>query len=197
MQEAYWPWCIKYSICYPVWGGVAPHQGTPGQVQEGYPRWDTPHWGTSWPGPTVWVPEVECPPTGVHPGQVWWKVPKVGYLPSGYPQPGPTGGWGYPRWSTPIRVSSPPGLIGGTWGGVPHPGQVQWGYPRWGTPHQGTPLPGLTGGPKVGYPLAGVPGWGTLPPGPGWSTPPRCGQTEWWTDTCQNITFPSYYVRGR
>ena len=31
--------------------------------------------------------------------------------------------------------------------------------------------------------------------------PPPCGQTEsWmdgWTDTCQNITFPSYYVRGR
>ena len=30
----------------------------------------------------------------------------------------------------------------------------------------------------------------------GMVTPP-CGQTDGWTDMCQNITFPSYYVRGR
>ena len=88
----------------------------------------------------------------------------------GYPQPGPTGG--YPRWGTP-------------WQGWP-PGQVWWGVPK-----VVPPWPGPRGA------------WGGYPPArsdgglPDRGTPPRCGQTEWWTDTCQNITFPSYYVRGR
>ena len=70
--------------------------------------------------------------------------------------------------------------------GVPL-GQVQWGYPRWGTPR-----PGLTGGyPKWGTPPAGA--------GPGWGTPPDLAGipplgVDRQTDTCQNITFPSYAV---
>ena len=31
----------------------------------------------------------------------------------------------------------------------------------------------------------------------GWVPPPVDRQIDGWTDTCQNITFPSYYVRGR
>ena len=31
----------------------------------------------------------------------------------------------------------------------------------------------------------------------GMGTPPVDRQIDGWTDTCQNITFPSYYVRGR
>ena len=37
----------------------------------------------------------------------------------------------------------------------------------------------------------------TPPPAGLRTDPPPRGQTDWWTDTCQNITFPSYYVRGR
>ena len=105
------------------------------------------------------------------------------------------------------------------WPGGEYP---RWGYPHWGTPCWGTPCLGLTGVPpiqvlwgvpEVGYPpLLGYPPWTWLgyPPGvdrqtdewmDGWMD----GQTDgwmdgWmdgWTDTCQNITFPSYYVRGR
>ena len=137
---------------------------------------------------------------------------RIKYYSVGYPPPprqgtppraGLTGG-GYPRWGTPR-----PGLMGG----VP---KVR--YPPWGTPWPGLmggtrggvpPWPGLTGVPEVGYPPLpgyptparsrqdGYPRWGTppprpglTPPGPGWGTPPRCGQTDGWTDTCQNITFP-------
>ena len=38
---------------------------------------------------------VSPPPSGYPPpDEVWWGVPEVGYLPSGYPQPGPIGGGG-------------------------------------------------------------------------------------------------------
>ena len=96
------------------------------------------------------------------------------------------------------------------------PGQ---GTPRPGYPQPGTPWPGYP--PGQGTPPARVPP-ARVPPlaGPGrllpqlphgilgnvakhygiW-VPPPCGQTDWWmdgrTDACQNITFPSYYVRGR
>ena len=119
-------------------------------------------------------------------GCTWGGVP---------PQPGLTGGrgrWGtppsrvpparsngavYPRWVTPL-AGYPPARY--------PPGQVWWGE----VPEVGTPWPGLMGGtPQLGSPprldLAGVP-------------PPLVDrQNDGWTDTCENITFPSYYVRGR
>ena len=77
-------------------------------------------------------------------------------------------GGGYLRWGT-----SQPGPTGG-------------GYPRWGTP---------LAGPGWGTPPPPAPGRGTPPPpAPGRDTPPSVNRQ---TDTCQNITFPSYYVRGR
>ena len=125
----------------------------------------------------------------------WGNPPPQSGLPP--PQPGPTWGGGYPRRGTPQR-----GLTGG--------------YPRWGTPGQvwlgGYPQVGVP--PMVESPLAGVPpGWGTphldltrVPPGHVWLggvTPPPSWNwlgyrwVDGWTDTCENITFPSYYVRGR
>ena len=142
--------------------------------------------------------------------QVLHLLPKVG--------PGLMGG--YPRWDTPWQGSPQQGTplarsdrgylrLGTPWQGTPS--QVWWGYLSWGTPsrvtpQQGYPLAGYpirsdgAGVPKVGYcpgrgnPLAGVPPCLDLasfhPPTPQvW--------TERWTDTCQNITFPSYYIRGR
>ena len=130
----------------------------------------------------------------------------------------------YPKWGALPQQGYPaqPGLMGGTWGGVPPgwgtpTGLMGWGVPEVGTPGRGTTYQVLMGVPKVWYPCpqpggvppyqvwwgtwGGVPpsrpGWGTPPSGPGWGTPPRCGQTDGWTDTCQNITFPSYHVRGR
>ena len=110
-------------------------------------------------------------------------------------------------------------LPGGTWGGYP-----AGGYPVEGVPCWGDILVGGRGG--TGYPAGGVlPLWCKLQLSSsavswpyialcpmelwvmlqsimgvkkkkksyGMGTPPPCGQT----DTCQNITFPSYYVRGR
>ena len=157
-----------------TWGGVPlPWQGYPlDRSDQGYPRWSTP----------------------------WQR----------YPQPGLTGG--YSRWSTPQQDTPWPGLTGGTWGGVPlgrsTPTKVPPGTPTrvprvppcqvwWGT-QDGVPLH-----PLAWVPLARSDGWY-----PRWGTPwedlagvPPSGQTDqWidgWTDTCENITFPSYYVRGR
>ena len=100
-------------------------------------------------------------------------------------------------------------------------------YLRWGTPQQGYSWPGPKGEgvPEVGYPLAGVPParskggylrWGTPRPGPmggtwdgvppGWTWlgyPPlgvdrqMDGWMDGWKDTCEKITLPLYYVRGR
>ena len=82
-----------------------------------------------------------------------------------------------------------------------------WGYPGWVSPGWGTPILTWLGVPWVGapgwgiplswcgsgVPQAGTPGWGTPSAGPGRGTPLRCGQT----DTCENSTIPSSYVRGR
>ena len=151
-----------------LFGGVPPIRVPPGQVWPGgYLRWGTPCQGT--------------------PGQVWWG--------------------GYPRWGTPIRpgwgdtrggvpsigVASQPGLTGGTQGEVP-PTWTWLGYPQ--LDLAGVPPTWIW----LGYPprldLARVPptwswlGYPPSPAGPGQGTPPRCGQTDWWTDMCQNITFP-------
>ena len=90
----------------------------------------------------------------------------------------PPSGWP-PRWLTPLPlVADPPG---------------SWTWP-----------PPLAGPDPPGWLTPPTPsGW---PPHPWWLTPPVAdppvadpprGQTDWWTDTCQNITFPSYSVRGR
>ena len=117
---------------------------------------------------------------------------------TGYP-PGGGGGPGTP----PGGVREPPwGGLGTTPPGVP--GQVPrgCGNPPGGssTPPGGVPsqVPGgvqvpTRGGYPVRYP-GGVPG--QVPPlGGGYPDPPSppCGQTN----TCENSTFPSYYVRGR
>ena len=127
-----------------------------------------------------------------------------------------------PNWAPPR-----PDLAGGVpwwgggipWQGTPHPDRARGGTlllpPRQGTPQQGTPHPWLD---LAGYPppqldLAGYPPAGYSPPpaGPGRVPPRKCckalwdmgtplppyGQTDGRTDACQNITFPSYYVRGR
>ena len=111
--------------------------------------------------------------------QVLHLLPKVGYPPRQ---------WGPPQ----------PDPMGDTQGGIP---------PDRGRP---PPWPDLIGVPEVRYPLAGVPPsqvwqgvpkWGTrggVPPACTWlGYPPSCGQTDRWTDTCQNITFPrTTYVVG-
>ena len=146
MQEAYRPRSMKYSICYPVRGGVpSPRRGTPPARSDGgrgclrgvpplgyppparsdgglYPRWSTP----------VRVPPCRStpsqvwrgclrgvPPIGVPPGQVWWG----GYPSCGTPVGVPPARWGtplsgYPHWST------PPPLAGPGWGTQ----QTKWNY---------------------------------------------------------------------
>ena len=108
----------------------------------------------------------------------------TGYPPS---RPDLTGGGGYPA------------------GGIPDLGTPLAGYPhpRQGTPRQGTPLAGYSppGWTWQGIPLrldlAGYPPqW--LPHGILGNVAKHYGMwTDRRTDTCQNITFPSYYVRGR
>ena len=80
--------------------------------------------------------------------------------------------------------------------GVP-PASSDLGYMRWGTRWHGyPPWPGLMGG----YLRWGTPqpcGVHPPPAGPDQGTPPADRQMDGWTDTSQNITFRSYYVRGR
>ena len=64
-QEAYRPRRIKYSICYPVRGGVPPPVGVP------------PLPGPMWGGvPEVWYPPIGVPPwPGLMGGGTWGGVP--------------------------------------------------------------------------------------------------------------------------
>ena len=66
MQETYWPWHIKYSICYPVWGGVTPI---------GVPLWP----GLMGRG----VPPPRYPPARSDRGYSRWGTPLLGYPPPG------------------------------------------------------------------------------------------------------------------
>ena len=145
---------------------------TPSVVLPGYPPGGVPS---------------QVPPRGV-PGQVPPQGGTRSGTPGGYPVRSPRGG---------TRSGTPPG------GGVP--GQVP---PRGGVPGQVPP-----GGYPVRYPPGGVPGQVPPPGGVPGQVPPRlphgilgnvakhygiwvpppCGQTN----TCENSTFPSYYVRGR
>ena len=119
------------------------------------------------------------------------------------PWPGLTG---YPRWGTPIRyplARSHRGVpkvgypLARSDQGVPVVGYPLSGYP----PIRAPPWPGL----MEGYLRWGTPLSGTHPARsvgyPRWGTPPKSGYPPWvWTDRrtdSQNITFPSYYVRGR
>ena len=92
------------------------------------------------------------------------------------------------------EVGYPPPPQPGLMGGVP-----KVGYP----PGRGYPPARSDGGTQGGYPLVpprAGPGWGTLPPRWTWlGYPPVWTDRlmDGWTDTCENITFPSYYVRGR
>ena len=199
MQEAYRPLCSKYSLCCPNW--VAPRPGyPPGRVplgrvppQAGYPpRQGTPGQGT----PLGRVPPGRVPPP---------VYPPPGYpLWPGYP-PGRVPPWaGYPPARVPPWPGYPPGW---TWQGTP---QLPHGILGNVAKHYGIWVPPC--GPWAGYPPARVPppaGHGRVPPlAAPWhsgkcckalwdmGTLP-CGQTDGRTDACQNITFLSYYVRGR
>ena len=152
-----------------TWGGVPLWQGYPWPGPMGVPKV-----GSSWPGVTT--------PARPNGGRV---IPKVGSNLARVtpwqgtpPQPGPTGAGGYPRWGTPW-----PGLRG-----VPKVGYTPW---------QGYPPPFLTGGYQGGVPLSrGTPHLDlaeVTPPPPGVNR-----QTDGWTDTCQNITFPrTTYAVGK
>ena len=129
--------------------------------------WGHLRWGTS--------PGRGTTQQGYPPGQVWWGYPRWGTPQQGYPLTRSNGGC--PRWGAPSQV----------WQGVPKVGYAPAGVP---------PRPGPMGGTQSGVTplsdLAEVP----LPSGPGRGTLPKVW-TDRWTNTCQNITFPSYYVRGR
>ena len=164
IQEAYWLWRTKYSICYPCMRWGTPQGTPPGQVWlGGYPRWGTPCWGTPlarswWEGTWSGVP----PPSG-YSHQVWW-------------------GWGggYLRWGNPWLGTPWPGLTGGIQsGGTPvgvPPGQIRLGVPEVGYPCQGTPWPGSTRGTQSGVPPIRLPParsdwggiWGGVPLGQVW-----------------------------
>ena len=92
-----------------------------------------------------------------------------------YPIPGRGGGGVPPIWTWPVvspgQVEYPSLPAGPGWG-TPPPCQLGYPPPTAG-PGQGTPG-------QVGYPSLWTDGW-----------------LNGWTDTCENITFPSYYVRGR
>ena len=91
-----------------------------------------------------------------------------------------------PSWVSPYQ----------TWLGYPPP-QHGWGTPLARSGRGGPEVVYAPAG--MGYPLAGGtppppagPGQGTFP---GWTWPGTPVDRQ--TDTCQNITFPSYYLRGR
>ena len=118
---------------------------------------------------------------------------EVRYPPlSGYPPARSDGGRGYLRWGTPPVGVPPSGLTGG----VPKvgcpllgypPARSDRGYPRWGTPIRVSPSQ------VQWYPTLGTPHWTWL----GYPPPPPQVWRDRRTDTSQNITFLSYYVRGR
>ena len=134
-----------------------------------------PHRGTPpWPGPTGviqgGVHPVGVPSARSNQGYPKWGTPKLGYPPARSDRGGTR--WGYPKSGYPW-----PGLTGR--------------YPMWGTPRRGTPLARSDGGPP-----AGVRPCLTLQGYPPWTWPGYPLGVDRQTDTCQNITFPSYYVRG-
>ena len=157
--------------------------------------------------PPAWTQEAYRPPCSEYSFCCPTWVPPRGGTRSGTPPGGGTQS-GTPPGGYPVRYTHPP------WGGYP----VRC-PPRGGT-RSGTPLGGVSsqvppGGylvryPPRGYPVRYPPGGGypvRYPPPPvaPWhsgkcckalwdmGTPPPCGQTN----TCENSTFPSYYVRGR
>ena len=114
----------------------------------------------------------------------------TGYPPGRVPPRQGTPQQGTPRQGTP-RAGYPPGRV--------PPGRVSPARvpPCQGTPWQGTPQAGYPPSTPPGYP-PGCPMafWEMLQSIMGYGYPP-CGQTDGRTDACQNITFPSYYIRGR
>ena len=124
------------------------------------------------------VPTGYPPSQGTPPGQ---GTPRPGYPPARVP-PWP----GYPLARVPPSQGTPPARVPPHWPGYPPPAG----------PGRVPPRLDLAGYPP-GCPMAF---WEMLQSIMGYGYPP-CGQTESWmdgrTDTCQNITFPSYYVRGR
>ena len=99
----------------------------------------------------------------------------------------------------PLLGGTPPWVIPHqTWpGGTP---SLLREYPTLGTLHQTWPGGGDTPSLSEGYPTLGIPHPTWLGYPPPWLDLARVPPPPWtdrWTDTCQNITFPSYYVRGR
>ena len=114
---------------------------------------------------------LSCTGGVLHPCQ--WGAPRPA-LDRGYPHPALDGGW-YPHLALDGEV--PPSLDGK----YPHPA-LDGGYPHRDRGYQMgvPPIQGWMGVPTLAGPDQVTPLW-----------------TDRWTDTCQNMTFPSYYVRGR
>ena len=106
-------------------------------------------------------------------------------------------------------------LLGVPYLGTPHPGPGEYparGIPCWGYPTWVPPILTWQGTPPLGMPMAfwvmlqSIMGYGYPLVSAPWHSG-KCCKALWdmgtplWTDrrtdTCQNITFPSYYVRGR
>ena len=146
---------------------------TPSVVLPGYP----PQGGGGTRSGTPPPGGVRYPPLGGVPGQV----------PGGYPVRYPPPGVRYPPWG---------GYLGGVQSGTR-------GGTQSGTPQGGYPVRSPPGGYPVRYPPPpplphGILGnvakhYGIWVPPPLWTDRWMDGRT----DACQNITFPSYYVRGR
>ena len=123
-----------------TWGGVPPWPGLMGGTRGG------------------------VPPAGVPAGEVWWGVPEVGYPPAGLPPPLARSDRGLPKVGYPPQGYPLPGLMGGTWGGVP--------------PSRGTPSP---------------PGWTWLGSPPPQLDLVRILPPQVWTDK-QSETITSHLV---
>ena len=171
-QEAYRPPCSEYSFCCPTW--VTPPGGVPCQVPPlgggGGTQSGTPPGGTrSGTPPGLGTPLGGYPVRYPPRGGTRSGTPLTGYPPGGYPVR-------YPPDRVPPR--------GGTQSGTPPP--------NWVPPPGGYPVR-YPGGYLVRYPPCyPMAFWEMLQSIMGYGYPP-CGQTN----TCENSTFPSYYVRGR
>ena len=222
MQEACCPPCSEYSICCPNWVPPSHPDLAGGYPAGGYPTWVPPMlaWGVPCQGDTLlgYSPPVLAWPGGTLPGY----LPP----PTGYPHPDLAGGvpcQGVPYLGTPPVLTWLGGTLpGGTLPGYPPswPGRVPPTGPGWVSPSVCTMafwvmLQSIMG---YGYPPSVCPMafWVMLQSIMGYGYPPGVCPMAFWvmlqsimgygyphlwtdrrTDTCQNITFPSYYVRGR
>ena len=170
-----------------------PGGGVPCQGGGGYPTWVPPRQGTP-----ILAPGRYAAGGTLSRGYPTW-VPPILTWPEGYPARG------VPYLGTPWQGTPHPDLAGYPLGYCPMEFWVMlqsimgYGYPPVSTPwHSGKCCKALwdMGTPPGVYPIAF---WEMLQSIMGYGYPP-CGPDRLMdgrTDTCQNITFPSYYVGER